>query len=175
MSNTSNSQSRSVELSGSTSMKSVSNMPQSPTQKEIQEIVDPQVQAAPRPRDLESESLYAPSTTSTRVSRSSIFGSFSKLPLLPRSRPSTSASTTSSNTATSQRPSGSLSKRLFQKSHEEKKVQEDKDKDETENAQSKRKPRDPVKTVPSGKPPAVTFADLAYRYGSPSTPIQRRL
>ncbi|KAG8831723.1 hypothetical protein FRC17_002655 [Serendipita sp. 399] len=27
--------------------------------------------------------------------------------------------------------------------------------------------RDPVKTVPSGKPPAVTFSDLAYRYGSP--------
>ncbi|KAG8783253.1 hypothetical protein FRC15_005540 [Serendipita sp. 397] len=30
--------------------------------------------------------------------------------------------------------------------------------------------RDPVKTVPSGKPPAVTFTDLAYRYGSSSGP-----
>jgi hypothetical protein len=137
-----------------------------------------------RPGDLDS--LYAPSTTSTKVSSSSIFGSFSKLPLLPRSRPSTSSSTSSSNSGSTLSPSqvrkDSLSRRLFQRSRDHEKGKDEQNKSDhsqptasVESQKTEIKPRDPVKTIPNGKPPAVNFADLAYRYGAPGTPSQRRL
>lgn len=103
-----------------------------------------------------SSKHYAPSTTSSKASFSSSFsskfGSIAKLPLLSRVK---SSHTESSQTSSSGTPPSSHGS--------------------TSGSSSTRKPRDPVKTVPSGKPPATTFADLAYRYGTPSVPNSGRL
>ena len=106
-------------------------------------------------------SRYAPSTTSTKASFSSSissrFGSLAKLPLLSRVKhSSTESSQASSSQASSSRTSSP---------HPTPKPSESK----------RQKPRDPVKSVPSGKPPATNFADLAYRYGTPSAPNSGRL
>lgn len=154
--------------------------PQTPSRSQLSSQSQSQYQAIQRQQDVES--LYAPSTTSTRVSTSSHFGSFSRLPLLSRSRPSTSSSATSSTAGSATRSqSGSLLKGIFQKSRDPaKKKEKERQKGNSEDGSSeaqmtKPKPRDPVKTIPSGKPPAVEFADLAYRYGGPSMPVGRRL
>ena len=134
-------------------------------------------------RVLESESTYAPSMTSTKTSSSSFqFGSLSKLPLLSRSRSSSAGSSTSSDTTLRTQSSKSrtdgkhgLLGAIFRKSKagesgkgkSRSQTPSDQEGETEPTDEQKPKVRDPVKTVPSGKPPAVTFGDLAYRYGTP--------
>ncbi|PVF93612.1 hypothetical protein CPB86DRAFT_789943 [Serendipita vermifera] len=139
----------------------------------------------PYTHDPDAESLYPPSTMTGRTDISTTstlrFGSLSKLPLLFRSRSSTSTgrtsdtavSASSSSPSTSKGTTSSQDKRKKPKPPKKSKISEEGDEED----KKKTKPRDPIKTVPSGKEPAVTFADLMYRHGGPgsSHPGSRRL
>ncbi|KIM26412.1 hypothetical protein M408DRAFT_193015 [Serendipita vermifera MAFF 305830] len=164
---------------------------QSETEQQIVHVSQPS-ETDPEHRTAESESIYAESTTSTKASSSSSrFASLSKLPLLSRIGSSSAGSSTSSDTTLRTQSSksradgkkGGLLGVVLRKS----KAQGDaKGKSKTQAPEHEEEPsdsaggkksavRDPVKTVPSGKPPAVTFGDLAYRYGSPGGSGSRRL
>lgn len=157
---------------------------------------NPQVSSSPTTHSevviADTESTYAASTTSTKTSSSFGFGSLSKLPLLSRSRSSSAGSSTSSDTTLRTKSSKSrtddkhgLLGTIFRKSKAEgdakgkSRSQASGEQQPEEAGQptdgQKQAARDPVKTVPSGKPPAVTFGDLAYRYGAPGASGSRRL
>ncbi|CAG7852002.1 hypothetical protein SIIN_7003_T [Serendipita indica DSM 11827] len=138
------------------------------------------------------EEFETESNSPSTLSRTSTLVSTSRFSLLSRSksekRPSTGSS---SNTAASASTSGkrSLIKTLFKQRDDKPRSSADTNQTlssgdsgvasseagSTDTAKpEKGKPRDPVKTVPSGKPPATNFADLAYRYGSPGGPSSGR-
>jgi hypothetical protein len=168
-----------------------SQTPQTETNGEAYSQV-PQVPSAEN-RIADSESLYTPSTTSTKASLSSRLAS-SKLPLISRSRPSSSTSSSTAGSSNSESTLHTRSSRsrgggdkhgligaIFRKSKAEvskgaTKASHDREEmSKPTEAQEHKGVKDPVKTIPGGKAPAVTFGDLAYRYGAPGAPGARRL